>query len=144
MMFQSKAVTEILLGLDSGWPSTDRDDEGLPLKTAFQASWWMVIAGAILLFLTFFYAFELFFWVCPIAIPMLIAPLFISMTGDPALGDAVRRSSLFATPFELDPEPVIRASEKWRRRLTEESTGRSAQAPKDPAPSPANPTLATA
>lgn len=124
MMFQSKAVAEILLGLDSGWPSTDRDDEGLPLKPAFQASWWMVIAGAALLFTTFFYAFELFFWVCPIAIPLLVAPLFISLTADPALGDRVRVTRLLSTPFELDPEPVIRASERWRHRLMDEVAAR--------------------
>ncbi len=145
MMFQSKAVAEILLGLDSGWPSTDRDDEGLPLKTAFQASWWMVIAGAVLLFLTFFYAFELFFWVCPIAIPLLIAPLFISLSGDPALGDFVRKTSVFATPFELDPEPVIRSSEKWRRRLTDETIGREPNVTKDSSASPLPPAaIATA
>ena len=121
MMFQSKAVTEILLQLDSGWPSTDRDDEGLPLGPAFQSSWWMVILGAALLLTTFFYAFELFFWVCPIAVPMLIAPLFISLTASPRFGDWVRRTGLLSTPFEIAPEPVIRASEKWRRFLSHEA-----------------------
>ncbi|WP_062013997.1 glucans biosynthesis glucosyltransferase MdoH [Aureimonas sp. AU4] len=136
MMFQTKAVVEILAQTDSGWPSTDRDDEGLPLGVAFQASWWMVIAGAALLFTTFFYAFQLFLWVCPIAVPLLVAPFFISLTGNPAFGDRIRRSGLLATPFEIDPEPVIRASEKWRRRLVDEVAAREAARPAASAPAP--------
>lgn len=120
MLFQSKAVAEILMARDSGWPSTDRDDEGLPLSTAFAASWWMVIVGALLLVTTFIYAINLFLWVLPIALPLLVAPFFISFTGDPTLGDKARAMSIFATPFEIAPEPVIRASEAWRQRLAGE------------------------
>lgn len=123
MMFQSKAVAEILIGADSGWPATDREDGKLPLGAAFKASWYMVIAGTALLGATFFYSPELFLWVCPIAVPLMLAPVLISVTGDPDLGDAGRRLGLFATPFELDPEPVIKASESWRRRLEAMSRG---------------------
>ena len=121
MMFQSKAVAEILLGTDSGWPATDRDDGRLPLWTAFQSSWWMVLTGAALIVTTFFYAEALVLWVSPIALPLLAAPLLISMTGNPELGDRLRAAGIFATPFELDPEPVIRSAEIWRRRLASET-----------------------
>ncbi|GGE17183.1 glucans biosynthesis glucosyltransferase H [Aureimonas endophytica] len=133
MMFQSKAVAEILLRLDSGWPSTDRDDGKLPLGMAFKASWWMVIFGMILAVTTLAYSPELFLWMLPIAGPLLISPILISVTGDPELGDAMRRAGLLSTPFELDPEPVIRASETWRRRL-EAISGRLAAAPDAAAP----------
>ncbi|WP_245413662.1 glucans biosynthesis glucosyltransferase MdoH [Mangrovicella endophytica] len=118
MMFQSKAVVEILIGADSGWPSTDREDEGLPLSAAFSSSWWMVIAGAALLVATFLYAPELFLWVCPIALPLVAAPFLISFTGDPGLGNAARKTGLFATPFETRPEPIILSAREWRRRLS--------------------------
>lgn len=117
MMFQSKAVAEILVGADSGWPSTDRDDGRLPIADAFKASWYMVIAGAALLAATYFYSPDLFLWVCPIAVPLMLSPVLISLSGDPELGDLGRRAGLFATPFELDPEPVLKASEAWRRRI---------------------------
>ena len=126
MMFQSKAVAEILIGADSGWPSTEREDGSLPLTQAFQASWYMVIAGAGLLGATFFYSPELFLWVCPIAVPLMMSPVLISLSGHPQLGDAARRSGLFATPFELAPEPVIKASESWRRRLESILVGHAA------------------
>jgi membrane glycosyltransferase len=117
MMFQSKAVGEILIGADSGWPATEREDGSLPLRDSFKASWYMVIAGTALLLATFFYSPNLFLWVCPIAVPLMFSPILISLSGNPQLGDFARRHGLFATPFELDPEPVIRASESWRRRL---------------------------
>ncbi|WP_244488120.1 glucans biosynthesis glucosyltransferase MdoH [Aureimonas sp. Leaf454] len=123
MMFQSKAVAEVLVGADGGWPSTEREDGRLPVSEAFKSSWWMVIAGTALLAATFFYSPDLFLWVSPIGVPLMISPLLISWTGDPSLGDAARDHGLFATPFELDPEPVIKASEAWRRRMVALTAG---------------------
>ncbi|MDY8111003.1 glucans biosynthesis glucosyltransferase MdoH [Fulvimarina sp. 2208YS6-2-32] len=117
MMMQSKAIGEILIGADSGWPATDREDQGLSLKTAFSASWWMVAAGAAVLYAAYAYAPEVLLWTLPIAVPLLIAPLLISFTSHPGVGDLVRRIGLFRTPFEIDPHPVIVAADGWRERL---------------------------
>ncbi|MCQ8783549.1 glucans biosynthesis glucosyltransferase MdoH [Mangrovibrevibacter kandeliae] len=133
MMFQSKAVAEILIGADSGWPATDREDGALPLGAAFSSSWWMVIAGAALLAATSFYAPNLVPWTLPIAVPLVVSPFLISLSGDPALGDALRRWGIFLTPFELQPEPVIRSAEAWRRRLVEKIDA-TVQAAAEPVP----------
>ena len=117
MMFQSKAVYEILVGADAGWPSTDREDGHMPVAAAFRASWWMVLAGVVVLYATYAYAPDLMLWTLPIAIPLVTAPLMISLTGNPALGDVLKRLGLFVTPFEANPESVIRASAHWRQRL---------------------------
>ncbi|SKA07359.1 membrane glycosyltransferase [Consotaella salsifontis] len=117
MMFQSKAVFEILVGADGGWPATEREDGSLPLSTALRSSWWMVAAGTALLYATYVFAPDLFLWVCPIAVPLVISPLLISFSGDPEIGERIRATGVFATPFELHPEEVIRATAKWRRRL---------------------------
>jgi membrane glycosyltransferase len=137
MMFQSKSVAEILMRLDSGWPSTERDDGKLPLRVAFGASWWMVIAGLVLAAATLSYSPELFLWMLPIAGPLVIAPLLISLSGDPALGIALRRIGVLSTPFEIAPEPVIRASESWRRRLEAISGRLATDAAQAPAAGPA-------
>jgi membrane glycosyltransferase len=117
MMFQSKAVGEILVGADAGWPASEREDGSQPLATAFQASWWMVAAGAAVLLATVNYAPDLLLWTLPIALPLVAAPLLISATGSPLLGDWARGWRLFETPFEADPEPVIRDAAIWRQRL---------------------------
>ncbi len=117
MMFQSKAVYEILVGADAGWPSTERDDDYMPVSVAFRASWWMVLSGAVVLYATYTYAPDLMLWTLPIAVPLVTAPLMISLTGNPVLGDGLKRLGLFTTPFEAHPESVIRASSQWRNRL---------------------------
>ena len=117
MMFQSKAVAEILIGADAGWPSTDREDGSLPFGVALRSSWWMVLAGAAVLALTILYAPDLVLWTLPIAVPLVAAPLLISATGNPALGDWARRNRLFETPFEANPDRVIQDSLAWRERL---------------------------
>ena len=117
MMFQSKAVAEILIGADAGWPATEREDGSLPIGAAFRASWWMVLVGAFVLVATLNYAPDLIWWTLPIAVPLVAAPVLISLTGNPALGDWARRHRLFETPFEADPEPVIRDAAAWRARL---------------------------
>ena len=117
MMFQSKAVYEILIGADAGWPSTDRDDDHMPVSVAFRASWWMVLTGAAVLYATYTFAPDLMLWTLPIAIPLVTAPLMISLTGNPLLGDSIQRLGLFTTPFEAHPESVILASSQWRGRL---------------------------
>ena len=117
MMFQSKAVYEILVGADAGWPSTERDDDYMPVSVAFRASWWMVLSGGVVLYATYAYAPDLMLWTLPIAVPLVTAPLMISLTGNPVLGDGLKRLGLFTTPFEAHPESVIRASSQWRNRL---------------------------
>ena len=119
MMMQSKAIGEILIGADSGWPATDREDQGVPLKTAFSASWWMVAAGAAVLYAAYTYAPEIFLWTLPIAVPLVIAPFLISLTASPGLGDLMNRIGLFRTPFEIDPHPVILSADRWREALSD-------------------------
>ncbi|MER0239531.1 glucans biosynthesis glucosyltransferase MdoH [Fulvimarina sp. MAC8] len=118
MMMQSKAIGEILIGADSGWPATDREDQGVPLKTAFAASWWMVTAGAAVLYAAYYYAPEILLWTLPIAMPLVIAPLLISITASPLLGDVMNRIGLFRTPFEIEPHPVILSADRWREALS--------------------------
>ncbi|MEN3792730.1 glucans biosynthesis glucosyltransferase MdoH [Fulvimarina sp. MAC3] len=119
MMMQSKAIGEILIGADSGWPATDREDQGVPLKTAFAASWWMVAAGAAVLYAAFYYAPEILLWTLPIALPLIIAPFLISFTASPVLGDLTNRLGLFRTPFEIEPHPVILSADRWRQALSD-------------------------
>lgn len=117
MLFQSKTVFEILIGRDSGWPATEREEDGVPFSVALQSSWWMVLVGAAVLLTTNYVATQLFLWVLPIAVPLLIAPFFIMVTGSPAAGEIARKLRIFVTPFELKPEPVIRAARHWNERL---------------------------
>jgi membrane glycosyltransferase len=104
LCFQSKAVIEILLGLDGGWPATNRDEGRVSFSTAFAASWWVTVAGAVVLAIASAFASELVPWLLPVALPAIGAPLLIAAT---SRGVTSRKPILFTTPSESAPAPVI-------------------------------------
>ncbi|MDB5542495.1 MAG: glucan biosynthesis glucosyltransferase [Devosia sp.] len=105
LCFQSKAVTEILLGLDGGWPATNRSEGRVGLALAFAASWWVTVAGAMVTAVALAFAPGLVPWLLPVALPAIGAPLLIAAT---SLGISSRRKPiLFRTPSETAPAAVI-------------------------------------
>ncbi|KRA96703.1 hypothetical protein ASD83_16600 [Devosia sp. Root685] len=103
--FQSRAVFQILFGMDGGWPATERDARAVPLRTAFSASWWIVLTAlAALVFMA--YAGPAFLpWLLPVAGPALLAPFVIWATARG--GDRPVSSWLFSTANERAPSPII-------------------------------------
>ena len=110
MMFQMRALWQILSGRDGGWPSASRDSDAVPLKTAFAASWWMTLTGAGLIGLAGMFAPRLVAWLCPVAVPLVMAPLLISWTSHRGPNE------LMKAPEEAAPAPVITA---FRRILAD-------------------------
>jgi membrane glycosyltransferase len=105
LCFQSKAVIEILLGLDGGWPATNRDEGRVSLPTAFAASWWVTVSGAAVLAISTAFASDLVPWLLPVALPAIGAPLLIAMTSHGITSG--RRPILFTTASETAPAPII-------------------------------------
>lgn len=103
--FQSRAVFQILFGMDGGWPATERDAKAVSLKTAFAASWWIVLtAFAALVFMAL--AGPAFLpWLLPVAGPALLAPFVISLTARG--GERPVSTWLFSVPSERAPSPII-------------------------------------
>ncbi|MCP5433316.1 MAG: glucans biosynthesis glucosyltransferase MdoH [Alphaproteobacteria bacterium] len=100
MIYQSRAVVEVLLGRDSGWPAAERRDGAIPLVTAANASWWVSLTGLGLLAGGLTLAPAAIWWTLPVSLPMIFAPLVISATASPELGIAARATRLLLTPAE--------------------------------------------
>lgn len=115
--FQSRAVFQILFGMDGGWPATERDAKAVSLRTAFQASWWIVLAALAALVFMAIVGPQFLPWLLPVAGPALVAPLVIwaSSRG----GERPVSSSLFSTATERAPSPVIVEADailaQWRQ-----------------------------
>lgn len=105
LCFQSKAVIQILLGLDGGWPATRRSEGRIDLSDAFAASWWIVVTAGIVLSITLSVAPALVPWLLPVALPALFAPLLITATSLGGSGDSA--PWLFLTPTDIDPPQVM-------------------------------------
>ncbi len=105
LCFQSKAVIQILLGLDGGWPATKRSEAKIDLGDSFAASWWIVVTAGVVLAFTLSVAPALVPWLLPVALPALIAPLLITATS--LTGAEGGRPWLFLTPTDVNPPQVM-------------------------------------
>ncbi len=102
LMFQTRAVLQVLMGRDGGWPAQSREGGRLSLATSWAATNWMVAAGAAGLGATLWWAPGLTLWLVPVLIPMMAAPVLV------ALLSGEDRSALFRVPAEFAPSPVLR------------------------------------
>ena len=103
LMYQSRAVIQVLSGADGGWPANQRGEGELTLAEAWRASAWISLVGAAMLAALTGLAPDLLIWLLPVALPMVLAPVLIAWTSRPST------SGLFAVPQEADPAPVVTA-----------------------------------
>jgi membrane glycosyltransferase len=114
LMYQSRSVMQVLFGADGGWPASNREADAVGLREAFEASWWIILVGAAVLYFSAEVAPDLFYWLLPVSIPMIAAPFLISWSSRPA-GSAKRAyRGLFATLQDREQDPLV---EEQRRTL---------------------------
>jgi membrane glycosyltransferase len=117
LLFQSRAVVQVLLGVDGGWSAANRGGGRMSLSDAWLASRWIVLSGIVTLGFTIMAAHDMIAWLVPIAGPMVISPLLIWATSRNAEHGVLHY--LFTTPAELDPAPVMISREeilaRWSR-----------------------------
>ncbi|MET3925051.1 glucans biosynthesis glucosyltransferase MdoH [Devosia sp. 2618] len=104
LLLQSRAVGQVLLGLDGGWPATSRAQGYVPLRDAFRATWWIVALGLFSLGLTAVMAPSIVVWVAPTMLPAVLAPLLI--VGSSRIYPWLK-AWLFVTQPERAPSSVI-------------------------------------
>lgn len=105
LLLQSRAVIQVLLGLDGGWPATTRGQNWTGLREAFHASWWIVTIAVLTLGGTLIFAPASAIWVAPAMIPAILAPVLIALTSRPTRHAGV--PYLFAADSELEPGSVL-------------------------------------
>lgn len=107
LMYQSRSVMQVIFGMDGGWPASNREGQSLPLSDAVRASWWISLTGVIMLVGSWEFAPDLFYWLMPIAVPQIVAPLLISLSSSPASGKTASGLGLFDTPEERKRTAVM-------------------------------------
>lgn len=103
MLFHSKFVFAILIGMEAGWGSQQRDDRGTPWSDAFRFHLKGTLLAMVWGGLLFVYNRSFFFWITPILIPLLLAIPISVMISRKSTGLAARRAGLFLTPEETAP-----------------------------------------
>lgn len=115
LMFQTRAVLQVLSGQDGGWPANARGEGALGVGEAFRASAWIVAFGLAALVGTFFLAPNLLPWLLPVALPMIAAPVLISWSSQ-AVG-----TRHFTVPDESNVPPVVASyreiHDRWQQGI---------------------------
>ncbi|WOI56735.1 glucans biosynthesis glucosyltransferase MdoH [Palleronia sp. LCG004] len=103
LMYQSRSVIEVLSGHDGGWPANQRGEGRLTLAEGWIAGRWIALTGLAVATAVGWLAPALIWWLLPVCVPMMAAPILIWATSQP------RARSLFRVPDEIDPAPVVAA-----------------------------------
>ena len=121
LMYQTRAVLEVLSGRDGGWPANLRGEGAMSLVDGWRAGGWISLWGTGTLAAVAWAAPVLTWWLAPVCVPMMVAPLLISWTSRPRVG------ALFLVPEEQAVPEVVAA---YRARLaTQASAGDPGAAP---------------
>ena len=104
LLLQSRAVAQVLLGLDGGWPATKRGQNWIGVADAFRASWWITALALLAMGSLTVWAPQAAIWAAPAMMPAILAPLLISWTSRPARRE---QPLVFRTDSEIAPSPVI-------------------------------------
>jgi membrane glycosyltransferase len=119
MLIQSGSVFQILLGRDTGWQPQRRDDGSIPLKDIVRRHRWHTLLGVFAGISAFLIATSLFLWMSPTIVGLLLAIPLSWLSGQLAVGLALKRVGLLYTPEEHQPPAIaVRANELQARNAT--------------------------
>ncbi len=103
LMYQSRSVIEVLSGRDGGWPANQRGEGRLSLREGWAAGRWIALFGLAAATAVSWFAPSILWWLLPVCVPMMAAPLLIAATSRSGAG------WFFLVPDETTPAPIVAA-----------------------------------
>jgi membrane glycosyltransferase len=110
LMYQTRAVLQVLSGQDGGWPANARGEGILHVLESLRACYWIALFGGAAWLTVHHFAPELAPWILPLGIPMILAPLLIAWTSRPLT------HKLFQSPEELNTPEIVDTYNEIRAR----------------------------
>ncbi len=98
LLYATRSVYQVLLGKDGGWPTNNRGDGRLTMRESIAASGWISLIGFSGICLSYLLANDLFLWLLPVGLPMLLAPLILYWSAQPSDGGLLNVPSEYTTP----------------------------------------------
>jgi membrane glycosyltransferase len=116
LMFNTRSVMQVVVGLDGGWPAQSRGDGSLTLAESWAAGHWIVTGGALGFALAAVLSPALVPWLAPVLLPMVAAPLVIWWSSQRGRG--------WLTPAETALPPVLALHRDWLARWSGPDTSK--------------------
>lgn len=112
LMFATRAVMQVFMGRDGGWPTNNRGDGTLSLAGSLAAAHWIVSIGFIGLMATWAFAPSLLLWLLPVGVPMVLAPVILWWSSKRSV------SRLLGVPGEYEKPAVVALHDQILARWT--------------------------
>jgi membrane glycosyltransferase len=107
MMMQTRQVTEILFGQDSGWATQSRRRTSTPWATLLRRHWLQTFAGLGVSIVLLFVSPPLFAWMSPALVGLVCALPLSAASGSALLARVLRACGMLVTPEEVAVPHVI-------------------------------------
>ena len=120
MLWHSKFIATVLIGLGVHWGPQQRTADGLKWSAAARAHWGHTAIGLLWGSAVWSIDRPSFWWFAPVATGMVLSIPLSVFTSRSRYGELARQSGLFLTPEELSPPPEI-AELRERLQLLDES-----------------------
>lgn len=118
MMFQSKFVLDVFAGRDAGWKTQNRTDSSTSLSTAWERHKWHMGLGILTTIVVYLYAFELFWWMLPITLGLMLSIPISMLTSKVSVGKWCKNYKLFMIPEEVKEPKIISKAREYKQNLT--------------------------
>ncbi|WP_119308729.1 glucans biosynthesis glucosyltransferase MdoH [Cohaesibacter haloalkalitolerans] len=112
MLYATRSVYQVVMGKDGGWPTNNRGDGRLSYAECFAAAWWVSLIGVVGLLLAIYLAPNIFYWLLPVALPILFAPWILHWSSQ------IGSDSVFTVPSEMLTPPVVSLHDELVERWT--------------------------
>lgn len=117
MLFQTKIVFDILMGLDAGWSSQNRDAKGTSWKEAFKRHYIHTGLGVATTLIVYLYANSLFYWILPITLGLILSIPISVFSSRESMGLWARKNKLFLIPEEYKKPQILKMAELANEEL---------------------------
>ena len=107
MLFQTKFVAEILLGLDSGWKTQNRT-EGTSWGLALRRHGIQTLIGIGTQVVVYRYARGLFYWMLPITAGLVLSIPLSVLSSKVSVGNCFKKLHIFVTPEEKEEPKILK------------------------------------
>lgn len=112
MLYATRSVYQVVMGKDGGWPTNNRGDGRLSYAECFAAAWWVSLIGVVGLLLAIYLAPNIFYWLLPVALPILFAPWILHWSSQ------IGSNAVFTVPSEMLTPPVVSLHDELVDRWT--------------------------
>jgi len=109
MVAQSQMVREILTGSDSGWKPQRRSDGSIAFGMALRTHRWHTAMGAAAAGLTLYLHHDLFLWLLPVSVGLLLSAPLSWLSGKRRAGSFFNYFGILSTPEQRQQPPVLTA-----------------------------------